>query len=71
MKRYSASVNNDKFKCYIGLCEEGDAYWVDGSEEVLAAVMDTENYEKIFPGLLCYDRPEEEIFEDEDDDDDI
>ncbi len=69
MKRYTYTFNN-KSKCMIGECEESESYWIDGSDEVLTLVIDQNKTPKNFADLLAYERPEEEIFEDEDEDED-
>lgn len=69
MKRYNFFVN-DKIKCSIAMCSESESYWIDGSDEVLAYVTDPPHSPKNFADLLAFDRPEEEIFEDEDEDED-
>lgn len=68
MKRYFCTVK-DKIKCSIGECTESESFWIDGSEEILTMMNDKKQSPKNFPELLCYDRPEEEIFEDDEDED--
>ena len=69
MKRYTYTFNN-KSKCMIGECEESESYWIDGSDEILTLVIEQHKAPKNFADLLAYERPEEEIFEDEDEDED-
>jgi Zn-finger nucleic acid-binding protein len=71
MKRFNYVVN-ERLKCSVGNCSESDSYWIDGSEEVL--LFEEERKQggpKSFSGLLAFDRPEEEIIEEDEDEDDI
>lgn len=69
MKRFTFPVK-DKIKCNIGQCTESDSFWIDGSDEVLTLLSDKKQAPKNFAELLNYERPEEEVFEDEDEDED-
>ena len=70
MKRYTFKVK-DKIRCLVAKCTESDSFWVDCSDEVLTFVMDNKKATpKTFADLLGYERPEEEVFEEDEEEDD-
>lgn len=70
MKKFSVKVK-DKIKCIIAKCPDSGGYWIDAAEEVMAVIADKSgNPPKNFADLLNYERPEEEVFEDDEEDED-